>query len=105
MLLTGPSFYPTDTSVLVLKIGPALSGNLAASAGEEIQLQTILLILCKHGRGDHLILGGGEVVMVWQLIACEQDEEQDSRVIIYIFPQLLFFFPREIKSKKVLYDT
>lgn len=52
-----------------------------------------------------MILGGGEVVMVWQLIACEQDEEQDSRVIIYIFPQLLFFFPREIKSKKVLYDT
>lgn len=45
--------------------------NLAASRGIDVQLQRILLILCKFGAGDHSILRGGEV-MVREFIACEQ---------------------------------
>lgn len=83
----------------ICEIGPLLFRNLAASEGIEVQLQTILLILCKCGIGDHWILWSGEVLMVWELIACEQGKEQDFRVIIEIF-SIYSVFPHRNQVQK-----
>lgn len=44
-----------------------------------------------------------EVMTLWERIVCEQGKEHHSRMIIYIFLFILFFFPSQLRLSPEMY--
>lgn len=73
-------------------MGPVLFRNLAAGEGRGVRRGDVINTMQIRSRRP-VALGGGEVTTLWERTACEQGEDRDSRMIIYMCLFILFFSP------------